>query len=322
MRHNKETQIINHLLETFSPKEFSNFNVYKEFGKFKLTFETTGNFENSNNRVENLINFINENWYNIGNKNFEIIPILINKDFINESYDKVDDGELKNKISIVNRKIDKYLKSKYHWWGNSRITSFDNVIHNNKLTLIIEIDLDLNKKWVNGRILKIYGGENNPEEFYNGLVLTDLFTNKEYKKIEEDIENLFTAVFGKKLNYTEFIINCNIENQTIQEQLTNDYKDLESSLRKYKNVQVDPKSISPNKNFQLDKFKNTLTPVDEFIKELQNTGFKFRTYYIKDMESGFGFNVFPISYTNGKMSVSFEPLSPNKNVMVTFKSNF
>lgn len=322
MRHNKETQIINHLLETFSPKEFSNFNLYRELGVYKLTFETIDDFKNSTKRVKNLINFINENWYNIGNKDFEVIPVLIDKDIINENHDKVSDEEISDKISIINRKIDSYLKSKYPWWGNSYITSFEQATHNNKLTLIIEIDLDLDKKWVNRRILKIYGSESNPEEFYDELVLSDLFTTKEYKKIEENIENLFTAVFGKKLNYVEFIINCNIDYEPIHEQLTNDYKDLETNLRKYKNVQIDPKSVLPSKNFPLSKFQNNLTPVDEFIKELQNTGFKFKTYYIKDMESGMGFNIFPISYTNGKLSMSFEPLSPNKNVMVTFKSNF
>ena len=104
MRHNKETQIINHLLETFSPKEFSNFNLYRELGVYKLTFETIDDFKNSNRRVKNLINFINENWYNIGNKDFEVIPVLIDKDIINENHDKVSDEEISDKISIINRK--------------------------------------------------------------------------------------------------------------------------------------------------------------------------------------------------------------------------
>ncbi len=189
MRHNKKTQIITHLLNTFSPSNLSNFNLYKESGKNVLVFEVHKDYEKSEKRVNNLINYINEFWYKIDNQIDVITPVYTNGDLINEQYTQ------------------------------------------------------------------------------NG---------------EENLESLF---------------------------------------KKYQSVKVSDKSVFP-KDFKFNYVKGKQTPVNDFLSMMSKSGINLSSFYVKDMESGMQFPVSQVKYTNGKFTISFEPLSPNKNVNLTFKTNF
>jgi hypothetical protein len=59
---------------------------------------------------------------------------------------------------------------------------------------------------------------------------------------------------------------------------------------------------------------------DDFIKFLTNSPLKLNVYNINS--EGYNFNIYPVSLTHNNFKISFEPLAPNKLLLVTFKKQF
>jgi len=134
-------------------------------------------------------------------------------------------------------------------------------------------------------------------------------------KLKDIIKNI--KLIYKTINPKDFNLNVDIDVKystrgKLTEQLTNG--NLGNLIKSYDNIKITGDTM------ELGLGNLNLQKPDDFIKFLTNSPLKLNVYNINS--EGYNFNIYPISLTHDNFKISFEPLAPNKLLLVTFKKKF
>ena len=134
-------------------------------------------------------------------------------------------------------------------------------------------------------------------------------------KLKDIIKNI--KLIYKTISPKDFNLNVDIDVKystrgKLTEQLTNG--DLGNLIKSYDNIKITGDTM------ELGLGNLNLQKPDDFIKFLTNSPLKLNVYNINS--EGYNFNVYPVSLTHNNFKISFEPLAPNKLLLVTFKKQF
>lgn len=134
-------------------------------------------------------------------------------------------------------------------------------------------------------------------------------------KLKDIIQNIKLIV--KSFNSKDFNVNVDIDvNYTtkgrISEQLTNN--NLGKVIKSFPSIQL----TGDTQELGLSNLK--IENPDSVINFLKNSPLKLNVYQVNS--EGYNFPIYPISFTHNNFKISFEPLAPNKLLLVTFKKQF
>ena len=134
-------------------------------------------------------------------------------------------------------------------------------------------------------------------------------------KLKDIIKNI--KLIYKTISPKDFNLNVDIDVKystrgKLTEQLTNG--DLGNLIKSYNNIKITGDTM------ELGLGNLNLQKPDDFIKFLTNSPLKLNVYNINS--EGYNFNIYPVSLTHNNFKISFEPLAPNKLLLVTFKKQF
>jgi hypothetical protein len=134
-------------------------------------------------------------------------------------------------------------------------------------------------------------------------------------KLKDIIKNI--KLIYKTISPKDFNLNVDIDVKystrgKLTEQLTNG--DLGNLIKSYDNIKITGDTM------ELGLGNLNLQKPDDFIKFLTNSPLKLNVYNINS--EGYNFNIYPVSLTHNNFKISFEPLAPNKLLLVTFKKQF
>jgi len=134
-------------------------------------------------------------------------------------------------------------------------------------------------------------------------------------KLKDIIKNI--KLIYKTISPKDFNLNVDIDVKystrgKLTEQLTNG--NLGNLIKSYDNIKITGDTM------ELGLGNLNLQKPDDFIKFLTNSPLKLNVYNINS--EGYNFNIYPVSLTHNNFKISFEPLAPNKLLLVTFKKQF
>ena len=142
-----------------------------------------------------------------------------------------------------------------------------------------------------------------------------LYQTLKSDKLKDIIKNI--KLIYKTISPKDFNLNVDIDVKystrgKLTEQLTNG--DLGNLIKSYDNIKITGDTM------ELGLGNLNLQKPDDFIKFLTNSPLKLNVYNINS--EGYNFNIYPVSLTHNNFKISFEPLAPNKLLLVTFKKQF
>jgi len=142
--------------------------------------------------------------------------------------------------------------------------------------------------------------------------LYQILKSDKLKDIIKNIKLIYKTITPKDFNLN---VDIDVKYSTrgkLTEQLTNG--NLGNLIKSYDNIKITGDTM------ELGLGNLNLQKPDDFIKFLTNSPLKLNVYNINS--EGYNFNIYPISLTHDNFKISFEPLAPNKLLLVTFKKKF
>jgi hypothetical protein len=142
--------------------------------------------------------------------------------------------------------------------------------------------------------------------------LYQILKSDKLKDIIKNIKLIYKTITPKDFNLN---VDIDVKYSTrgkLTEQLTNG--NLGNLIKSYDNIKITGDTM------ELGLGNLNLQKPDDFIKFLTNSPLKLNVYNINS--EGYNFNIYPVSLTHNNFKISFEPLAPNKLLLVTFKKQF
>ena len=148
-----------------------------------------------------------------------------------------------------------------------------------------------------------------------------LYQTLKSDKLKDIIKNI--KLIYKTITPKDFNLNVDIDVKyskrgKLTEQLTNGNlgtgNTLGNLIKSYDDIKITGDTM------ELGLGNLNLQKPNDFIKFLNNSPLKLNVYNINS--EGYNFNIYPVSLTHNNFKISFEPLAPNKLLLVTFKKQF
>jgi hypothetical protein len=142
--------------------------------------------------------------------------------------------------------------------------------------------------------------------------LYQILKSDKLKDIIKNIKLIYKTITPKDFNLN---VDIDVKYSTrgkLTEQLTNG--NLGNLIKSYDDIKITGDTM------ELGLGNLNLQKPNDFIKFLNNSPLKLNVYNINS--EGYNFNIYPVSLTHNNFKISFEPLAPNKLLLVTFKKQF
>jgi len=142
--------------------------------------------------------------------------------------------------------------------------------------------------------------------------LYQILKSDKLKDIIKNIKLIYKTITPKDFNLN---VDIDVKYSTrgkLTEQLTNG--NLGNLIKSYDNIKITGDTM------ELGLSNLNLQKPNDFINFLTNSPLKLNVYNINS--EGYNFNIYPVSLTHNNFKISFEPLAPNKLLLVTFKKQF